>query len=77
MNEAEARQLLRDCGEFGGLEARIAGRRWRAVPGGWIVTGELQGWSFQLEPVAGGIRIAVSGDIQGPSAFSVQPGCAG
>ena len=21
--------------------------------GGWTVTGELQGWSFQLEPVAG------------------------
>jgi hypothetical protein len=30
--------MLRDCGGFGGLEAWIAGRRWRAVPGGWNVT---------------------------------------
>jgi hypothetical protein len=41
MTEAEARQMLRDCGGFGGLEAWIAGRRWKAVPGGWVVTGGL------------------------------------
>jgi hypothetical protein len=34
MTETEARQLLRDCGGFGGLEAWIAGRRWRTAPGG-------------------------------------------
>jgi hypothetical protein len=55
LTEAEARVLLRDCGGFGGLEAWIAGRRWKAAPGGWTVTGELQGWSFQLEPIAGGV----------------------
>jgi hypothetical protein len=38
MTEADARVMLRDCGGFGGLEAWIAGRRWRAVPGGWNVT---------------------------------------
>jgi hypothetical protein len=33
MIEAEARQMLRDCGGFGGLEAWIAGRRWKTAPG--------------------------------------------
>jgi hypothetical protein len=42
--EADARVLLRDCGGFGGLEAWTAGQRWKAVPGGWTVSGELQGW---------------------------------
>ena len=50
MTEADARVLLRNCGGFGGLEAWITGRRLRTVPGGRIVTGELQSWSFQLEP---------------------------
>jgi hypothetical protein len=31
MTEADARTLLRDCGGFGGLEAWIAERRWRAA----------------------------------------------
>jgi hypothetical protein len=43
MTEADARVLLRDWPGVGGLETWIAGQRWRAVPGGWIVTGELQG----------------------------------
>jgi hypothetical protein len=38
LTEAEARVLLRDWPGVGGLEAWLAGRRWRAVPGGWIVT---------------------------------------
>ena len=43
MTKTDARVLLRDCGGFGGLEAWIAGRRWRAVPGDddpavWVVT---------------------------------------
>jgi hypothetical protein len=41
--EAEARQLLRDWPGVGGMEAWIAGRRWKAAPGSWTVTGELQG----------------------------------
>jgi hypothetical protein len=36
MIEADARVLLRDCGGFGGLEAWIAGRRWKTVAGGRI-----------------------------------------
>lgn len=30
----------RDWPGVGGLEAWIAGRRWKTVPGGWIITGE-------------------------------------
>ena len=50
VTEAEARQLLRDCGGFGGLEAWIAEQPWLAVPGGWTVAGRVRGRSFRLEP---------------------------
>jgi hypothetical protein len=60
MTEADARVLLRDCGGFGGLEAWIAGRRWNTAPGGWLVAGELQGWQFRLEVIAGGLCISAS-----------------
>jgi hypothetical protein len=60
MTEAEARVLLRDCGGVGGMEAWIADRRWKAVPGGWGVTDELQGWQFRIDVVAGGLRISAS-----------------
>ena len=60
MTEAKARQLLRDCGGFGGLEAWIAGRRWNTAPGGWTVPGELQGWQFWLEVIPAGLRISAS-----------------
>jgi len=43
MTEAEAREFLQRCDGVGGLEAWIAGRRWSTAPGGWTVTGELQG----------------------------------
>jgi hypothetical protein len=64
--------LLRDCGGFGGLEAWIAGRRWKTAPGGWTVTGELQGWSFQLEPVAGGLRVAAGSAGGAPAVWLVK-----
>jgi hypothetical protein len=60
MTEADARTLLRNCGGFGGLEVWIAGRRWRAVPGGWIVTGELQGWQFRIDVIPAGLRVSAS-----------------
>jgi len=63
MTKAAARALLRDCGGFGGLEAWIAGRRWKAAPGGWIVTGELQGWQFRIDVIPAGLRISAS--VQG------------
>ena len=59
MTEAEARAALRAFDGIGGLERWIARqRRWEAVPGGWTVAGELQGWRFRLAPVAGGVRVS-------------------
>lgn len=52
MTEAEARLLLRDCDEYGGMEAWVAARRWKAMPGGWIVNSELQGRQFRVEVIA-------------------------
>jgi hypothetical protein len=53
VTEAEARAALRAFVAVGGLECWIAAQRsWEAVPGGWTVLGELQGWRFRVEPVA-------------------------
>jgi hypothetical protein len=71
LSEAEARVLLRDCGGFGGLEAWIAGRRWKAAPSGWTVTSESQGWQFRLDVVAGGLRITASAPGDGDPAVWV------
>jgi hypothetical protein len=60
VTEADARVLLHDWPGLGGLEAWIAGRRWKATPGGWVVTGELQGWQFRLDVIPAGLRISVS-----------------
>jgi hypothetical protein len=57
MTENEARQLLRDCGGFGGLEAWIAEQPWKAAPGGWTVAGRVRGRSFLLEPLGSSLRI--------------------
>ena len=48
MTASEARDLLRQHNGWGGIEAWIAGRRWKAAPNGWSVEGELQGWQFQI-----------------------------
>jgi hypothetical protein len=60
VTEAEARDLLRDCDGLGGIEAWMAGRRWQAVPGGWTVTGELQGWHFRIEVAGEELRVSAS-----------------
>src|SRR4051812_23560288 len=52
MTEADARVLLHNWPSVGGLEAWIAGRRWKAVPGGWTVSGELEGWQFRVGVIA-------------------------
>ncbi len=42
-------------------ERWIAAQRPReAVPGGWTVPGELQGWRFRVEPAPGGVHIIAS-----------------
>jgi hypothetical protein len=57
MTEAGARELLRRHDGWGGIEAWIASRRWQATPGGWTVTGELQGWRFSVEVIEDGLQI--------------------
>jgi hypothetical protein len=60
MTEDEARQLLRDCSGFGGLEAWIAEQPWEVAPGGWTVTGRVRGRSFRLEPFGSSLRITAA-----------------
>jgi hypothetical protein len=60
MTEADARVLLHNWPGVGGLEAWVAGRRWKTAPGGWTVAGELEGWQFRVGVVAGGLRISAS-----------------
>jgi len=57
VTEAEARAALRAFVSIGDVERWIAGRRWQAVPGGWTVAGELQGWRSRLEVVPGGVNV--------------------
>ena len=72
MKEAEARDLLRQYDGVGGLEVWIAGRQWQAVPGGWTVPAELQGWRFRLELVAEGVRIEASMPGGNPAVWVVR-----
>jgi hypothetical protein len=60
MTEAEARRLLRRCDDPGGLEVWIVGQPWEAVPGGWRVIPDLEGWRFRLETIPGGLRVSAS-----------------
>jgi hypothetical protein len=71
MTEADARVLLHNWPGVGGLEAWIAGRRWKAVPGGWTVSGELEGWQFRVGVIAGGLRISASAPGDGDPAVWV------
>jgi hypothetical protein len=71
MTGTDARALLRDCGGFGGLEAWIASRRWKAAPSGWIVTGELQGWQFRIDVIAGVLCISASAQGDDPAVWVI------
>jgi hypothetical protein len=59
MTDVEARRLLRDWPGAGEV-AWIAQQQWQAAPGGWTVNGELQGWRFQIEIAAEGLRVSAS-----------------
>jgi hypothetical protein len=60
MTEAEARAALRAFDGIGDIEPWIAERPWKAVAGGWAVAGELEGWRYRLEVMAGGVRVVAS-----------------
>jgi hypothetical protein len=72
MTEAEARNLLRDCGALGGMEAWMAARRWKPAPSGWTVTGELVGWQFRVEVIPAGLRISASAAGGDPAVWVVR-----
>ncbi len=61
MTEAEARAALRAFVAVGEIERWIAEQRWEAVPGGWRVRERFDSWHFRVEPVAGGVRVVMSG----------------
>ncbi len=61
VREDRARVALAAFDGIGGLERWIAGQRpWQAVPVGWTVPGDLQGWRFRVEPAMGGVRVVAS-----------------
>ncbi len=60
MTEAEARAALRAFDGIGDIEPWIAERPWKAAAGGWTVAGELEGWRYRLEVMAGGVRVIAS-----------------
>ncbi len=48
MTEDQARAALAAFDGLGGLERWIAEQRpWQAIPAGWTVPGDLQGWRFR------------------------------
>jgi hypothetical protein len=51
---------LRTYSRLSELEAWIAAQRWQAAPGGWIVTGELQGWQFRIDVILAGLCVSAS-----------------
>jgi hypothetical protein len=54
-------QLLRAFVAVGEIEQWVAAQPWEAIPGGWRVRGQLHAWRFQVLPVAGGVRVVMSG----------------
>jgi hypothetical protein len=71
MTEAQTRAALRAFAGVGEIEPWIAAQPWQTVPGGWTVTGELQGWRFRLAIVAGGIRVSAYMGKGEPAAWTV------
>jgi hypothetical protein len=72
VTEAEARAALAAFDGLGGLERWIAEQRpWEAVPGGWTLPGDLQGWRFRVEPTLGGVSVIASENGGEPAVWFV------
>ncbi len=72
MTEAQVRAALAAFDGIGGLERWIAEQRpWEAAPGGWMVSGNFQGWRFQVEPVPDGVRVTASANGGEPAVWFV------
>ena len=73
MTEAEARRLLRRFDGVGGVEVWISLQPWQAAPEGWFVTEDLEGWTFSLLLVSGGLRVSASApDGRAPALWLVE-----
>jgi hypothetical protein len=57
MTEAEGRALLRQYPGARGIEVWISLQPWQSAPNGWTVARDLEGWSFQLTLVPGGLQV--------------------
>ena len=73
MTKDQARAALAALDGVGGLERWIAQQPREAVPGGWTVPGEMQGWRFRVEPALGGARVVAPAN-GGESAAWFVPG---
>jgi hypothetical protein len=77
MTEAETRAALRASVPVGEVEHWIAAQPWRAAPGRWEVPVPFQGPEpfrgsrFQVESVAGGVRVTAFSDERAPAAWTV------
>jgi hypothetical protein len=75
VTEAEARAALSAFGGLGGLERSIAERQpWQAIPAGWTVPGELQGWCIRVELAPGRVHVVASANGGEPAAWFVPGG---
>jgi hypothetical protein len=72
MNKADARVLLRDWSGDDGLEDWTAEQPWQAVPSGWALVGERQGWRFRIDVIPAGLRITASAPGGAPAVGSSQ-----
>jgi hypothetical protein len=72
VTETQARAALRAFVAVGEIEHWIAAQPWEPAPGGcWTVAGDLRGWRFRLQPVAGGVRVVASVPDDSPAAWTV------
>ena len=71
MTEPKARRLLRNWPGVGQFEGWLAEQDWQVVPGGWTVMGELPGWQFWIDVIAGGLRITASAPGSVPAVWVV------
>jgi hypothetical protein len=74
LTEAEARAALRAFEAAADIEQWIAEQWWEPTPRGWRVRGRLHDWTFEVEPVSGGVRVIMHGPGEQPADWIVPPG---
>ena len=74
MTEDQARGALAAFDGISGLERWIAEWPWEAAQDAWTVSGALEGWTFQMAPAPGAVRVTASGGKGAPAVWFVQAG---